>query len=133
MNPDLRQQQALLGDTSDNLGGAAAILTRIDVDVEHVFAVLRPGYGGGLLCRRAGFTFCIWFTTGFGCDLFTQGAIGFEHPVTISFGIKWGALAGPPERASIKDDTSKTGQADPGFRGQSNEPCHEIQGLSYNV
>ena len=39
-------------DTSDNLDGTAAMLTRIDVDVEHAFEALRPGHGGAALYGR---------------------------------------------------------------------------------
>ncbi len=37
-------------DASDDLDGTAAMLTSIDVDVEHAFEALCPGHGGTSLC-----------------------------------------------------------------------------------
>ena len=57
-------------DTGNDLNDTATLTTGFNVDIEHTFEALCPAHGGALLCRRTGFTFCSWFTTGFWCDLF---------------------------------------------------------------
>ncbi len=56
-----------------------------------------------------------------------------EHAVTNSPGANLDCFSWPAKQASIRDDTSKSGQVNPGLRYQGGKPCHEIQWLEDDV
>ena len=110
---------------------------------ENPFQALYPGHRGVTFCGCTVICFTVFWrlsplprftgVTRARCLLIGRSGAPANNAVTNSPGANLDCFSWPAKQASIRDDTSKSGQVNPGLRYQGGKPCHEIQWLEDDV